>query len=268
MSDDAERRSAPIDQSVPHSARMWDYWLGGKNHYAADRAAGDAVKELFPGIVVDARQQRAFLRRAVRFLVREAGVRQFLDLGSGLPTNDNTHEVAQRVDPACRIVYVDNDPIVLAHAQGLLTSAAAGACAYLDGDVRDIGRVLGQAAQTLDFTEPVGVMMLGIFGNIPDDDRVRDIRAAVLEAVCPGSYLVVSDGDTTDPARLHAVEEFNRDNPGREYTNRDVEQIAAYFDGLELVEPGVVSTPLWRPDPAAAGAPEKAAIHCGVARKP
>ncbi|WBB63911.1 SAM-dependent methyltransferase [Streptomyces sp. WMMC500] len=268
MPDELADGNARVDRSVAHSARMWDYWLGGKNHYAADREAGDAVRRVFPGIVVDARQQRAFLRRAVRFLTREAGVRQFLDLGSGLPANDNTHEVAQRVDPACRIVYVDNDPIVLAHAQALLTSSPEGACAYVDADVRDIGGVLDRAAQTLDFARPVGVVMLGIFGNIPDLDRVGEIRAAVLEAVCPGSYLVISDGDTTDPARLHAVEEFNRSNPGHEYTNRSVEQITAYFDGLELVEPGVVSTPLWRPGPATAGAPEKAAIHCGVARKP
>jgi ubiquinone/menaquinone biosynthesis C-methylase UbiE len=257
-----------IDQSVAHSARMWDYWHGGKNNYAADRAAGDAVMETFPGIVVDARQQRAFLRRAVRYLAREEGIRQFLDIGTGLPTVDNTHEVAQAVDPTCRVVYVDNDPIVLTHARALLTSTPQGECAYIDADARDIDRLLEQAAKTLDFTRPVGLTLLGLFGNIPDYDEVLAIRARLLDVVCSGSYLVVSDGDTTDPARVAAVDEFNKNNPGHEYTNRTVEQITAYFDGLELVEPGVVPTPRWRPDAAMVGEPPKAAIHCGVARKP
>src|SRR5947209_10872780 len=161
-----------IDTAVPHSARIWNYWLGGKDNYAVDREAGDQFSAIYPGIVDIARADRAFLGRVVRYLAGEAGIRQFLDVGTGLPTADNTHQVAQRVAPESRIVYVDNDPLVLAHARALLTSAPGGVTSYIESDVRNTGEILGEAARTLDFGQPVALMMLGIMGQLPDSAEI------------------------------------------------------------------------------------------------
>src|SRR5438876_8267911 len=172
-----------IDTSVPHSARIWNYWLGGKDNYAVDRAAGDAYVEVFPGIVDVARAGRAFLARAVRYLALEAGIRQFLDVGTGLPTADNTHQIAQRAAPESRIVYVDNDPLILAHARALLTSTPEGATDYIDADLHDPETILREAARTLDFTKPVALMLMGILGHVKDDDEVRSIIKRLMDAL-------------------------------------------------------------------------------------
>jgi len=265
--DSARQVGARIDTSVPHSARIWNYWVGGKDNYEVDREAGDRVKEVFPGIVDDARHTRAFLARVVRCLAGEAGIRQFLDIGTGLPTADNTHEIAQRVAPESRIVYVDNDPLVLRHAQALLTSTPAGACDYIDADVRNPDLILAEAAQTLDFSRPIGLMMLGILGNVPDYQEAQTALKHLLDALPSGSYLVVNDGTTTDQKRNEAVRQFNENSGSpHPYTNRSPEQITAYFRGLDLVEPGVVPTSTWRPDPSPWPAGD-VAVLCGVGRK-
>src|SRR5438874_6177217 len=187
-----------IDTTVPHSARIWNYWLGGKDNYAVDREAGDQYVKIYPGIVDIARAGRAFLARAVRYLTLEAGIRQFLDVGTGLPTVDNTHELAQRAVPASRIVYVDNDPLVLAHARALLTSTPEGVTDYIDADMRDPDKVLQDAARTLDFAQPVALMMLGILGNVLDTDEARSIVNRLVAAVPAVSYLVINDGTDTN----------------------------------------------------------------------
>jgi S-adenosyl methyltransferase len=255
-----------IDPTVPHSARVWNYWLGGTDNYPADRAVGDQIKAMLPDIVDLARHSRAFLGRAVRHLAGEAGVRQFLDVGSGLPTADNTHEIAQGVDRACRVVYVDHDPLVLAHAQALLTSTPDGACAYVDADVHDPDAILAEARKTLDLDQPVALMMLGILGNVAEYDEARAILGRLLVALPAGSYLVLNDGtyairpeESTAAARLRA-------DAGDPYQLRGREEITGFFAGLELLEPGVVSTSRWRPDPGG-GLPGEVDALCGVARK-
>jgi hypothetical protein len=253
-----------FDSTVPHSARIWNYWLGGKDNFPVDRAAGDQVLEVFPAIVEVARVSRAFLARAVGFLATEAGIRQFLDAGTGLPTADNTHEVAQRLAPDSRIVYVDNDPLVLAHARALLTSSPEGATAYVDADVREPEKILDAAAATLDFSQPVGLMLLGVMGNIADLDEARSIVTRLLRPLPAGSYLVLNDG-TSSPERDEATARYS-DSGGDMYYARTPDQIASYFDGLDLVEPGVVSTPLWRPAPGET--PTALDVYCGVAKKP
>jgi hypothetical protein len=263
--DPGQEHIAKLDTNIPHSARVWNYWLGGKDNFAADRAAGDHVIAAYPEVVEIARASRAFLVRAVTYLVTEAGIRQFLDIGTGLPSADNTHEVAQRIAPESRIVYVDNDPLVLAHARALLTSSPEGATDYLDADVHDPDTILSEAQRTLDFTQPIALMMLGIFGNVADTDEAHSILKRLLDAVPSGSYLVVNDGTKT--TEQHAEAERTAQDAGHEYTVRTPQQVAAFFAGLDLVEPGVVSTPLWRPDPAT-GEPTELPVHCGVARKP
>jgi hypothetical protein len=247
---------------------VWNYWLGGKDNYAADRETGDKVREAFPGVVDVARQARAFLVRAVTHLAGECGIRQFLDVGTGLPTANNTHEVAQSINPRARIVYVDNDPIVLAHARALLNSTNEGACAYVDADVREPGHIVEQAAETLDFGQPVGLMMLGILGNVPDYGRANAILEVLLDAIPSGSYLVLNDGTNvlqpeaaTEAARVRA-------EAGDPYHLRSPEEISGFFDGLELLEPGVVSTSQWRPDNMWGDQlPAPVNSYCGVARK-
>ncbi|MEU0227419.1 SAM-dependent methyltransferase [Streptomyces sp. NPDC006284] len=255
-----------IDTSVPHSARIWNYWLGGKDNYPVDEQAGDAYTAVFPGIVTIARSSRAFLRRNITYLVAEAGVRQFLDIGTGLPTADNTHEVAQRIAPESRIVYVDNDPMVLAHARALLYSTPEGATAYIDADVLDPESVLADAAKTLDFTQPVALILSNILGHIADHDRARSVVTRLMEALPSGSYLSVNDGSRgIDPEFEQAQDAYN-ESGAAPYVLRTVEQITAYFDGLELVEPGVVPVTQWRPD-AGSPAPEPIGEHGGLARK-
>jgi O-methyltransferase involved in polyketide biosynthesis len=264
--------SAPppqIETSVPQSARIWNYWLGGKDNYPVDRAVGDQFREAFPGIVDVARGQRGFLTRAVRHLAGEAGVRQFLDVGTGLPTADNTHEVAQRVAPDARIVYVDNDPLVLVHARALLTSTPEGATSYVEADLRDPDTILKEAARTLDLGRPTALMLMGIMGHITDDQEAQAIVWRLLGGLPPGSYLALSDGTDTDPAGVEAQERYNQSG-AVPYRLRSPERIAAFFEGLELVEPGVVSCPRWRPEPAeaAGGPPAEVAAFGGVGRKP
>ncbi|XRQ05570.1 SAM-dependent methyltransferase [Actinomadura welshii] len=249
-----------IDTSVPHSARIWDYWLGGRENYPADREAGDAVLRVLPGIAVSAQQDRAFLGRAVRFLVSQ-GIRQFLDLGSGLPTVDNTHEVAQRVAPSSRIVYVDNDPLVLSHARSLLGSTPEGRSDYIEADIRDAEHVLSGAARTLDFGRPVGLMLLGVLNHILDDDEAQRLVGRLVERLAPGSYLVISHtcDATTDELDGEAMRQAVRevmDRGGTPIRARSPEEIERLFAGTRLVEPGVVSCSRWRPDPAPRPQPE------------
>jgi O-methyltransferase involved in polyketide biosynthesis len=262
-----ESPGARLDTNRPHSARVWNYFLGGKDNFAADRQLGEQVRAVYPQIVEVARVSRAFLGRAVTFLAAEAGIRQFLDIGTGLPTVDNTHEVAQRVDPTCRIVYVDNDPLVLAHARALLTSSSQGVCDYIDADVRDPDAILAGAATTLDFTQPVALTMLGILGNVVDYEQARAIVRRLVDAVPPGSYLVVNDGTNVIQARARDEATQISIDAGVPYIARSPDQIAGFFEGLDLLEPGVVSTSRWRPDPGA-GAPDEVDAFCGVARKP
>jgi hypothetical protein len=265
MTDNPEQ-VAKLDTGVPHSARVWNYWLGGKDNFAADRATGDQIRETYPDVVEIARASRAFLLRSVRYLAGEAGIRQFLDIGTGLPSADNTHEVAQRVAPSSRIVYVDNDPLVLAHARALLTSSPQGAADYIDADVHDPGRILRAAAETLDLTRPVALMLLGILGNVADTGEAHAIVQRLLDAVPSGSYLVINDGaKITD---VHASAEQTAHDAGHQYILRSPDTIAGFFAGLELVEPGVVSTPRWRPDAGTVGEQAELAVFCGVARKP
>jgi O-methyltransferase involved in polyketide biosynthesis len=246
---DAGPSQSKIDTTVPHSARIWNYWLGGKDNYPVDRQAGDQTIAVLPEIVDIARASRRFLARVVRYLAADAGIRQFLDVGTGLPTVNNTHEVAQGAAPESRIVYVDNDPLVLVHARALLTSSPEGATAYLEADARDVGAIVEGAAVTLDFSRPVAITMLGILPFIGDDDEARAVVTRLLAAVPPGSYLAVthSTSEVTGERVIEAVRQWNQVAPTHYYL-RSPAQIAAFFDGLELIEPGVVSCPRWRPE--------------------
>jgi S-adenosyl methyltransferase len=256
-----------VNSDVPQTARIWNYWLDGKDNFPVDRQVGDQVLAAFPAIVENARASRAFLARAVRFLAGEAGIRQFLDIGTGLPTANNTHQVAQAVAPESRVVYVDNDPIVLVHARALLTSTPEGSTAYLDADLRDPDKILQEAAQTLDFTQPIAIMLMGILGHIADDDEAQSIVERLLGGVRSGSYLTMNDGTDTSEEVVEAARIWNQSaNPT--YHLRSPDRIARFFDGLELVEPGVVSPPRWRPEPSSSGLPAEIDSACGVGRKP
>ncbi|MFG3256919.1 SAM-dependent methyltransferase [Streptomyces sp. NPDC048172] len=257
-----------IDSSVPHSARIWNHWLGGRDNYAVDRVVGDEIAAANPGIVDIARVQRAFLCRAVRCLAEEHGVRQFLDVGTGLPTVDNTHEVAQRVVPSARIVYVDHDPLVLTHARALLTSTPEGVTQYLDADLREPETILEGAAGTLDLAEPVALILLGITAHITDDSAY-DLVARLLDPLAPGSFLVLCDDtEVVDPAAMsEMIRQWNDagDNPR---VNRSPAELARFFDGLEMLPPGLVSVSRWRPEPSPFGEPPLIDDFGAVARKP
>jgi len=253
-----------IDTTVPHSARIWNYWLGGKDNYAVDRQAGDQYKDIFPGIAVVAQTSRALLTRAVRYLAGQAGIRQFLDIGTGLPTADNTHQVAQRVAPESRIVYVDNDPLVLAHARALLTSAPEGSTEYLAADIRNPAAILDAAAGLLDFTQPIALMLMGIMGHFTDEEAYP-IVSRLLAGLPSGSYFALYDGADTNEAFNEAQRGYN-DSGAVPYHLRSPGQFARFFEGLELVEPGVVPVPHWRPDPDAPAV--EIYSYCGVGRKP
>jgi hypothetical protein len=255
-----------LNTRVPHSARVWNYLLGGKDNYQADRQAGDMVSQVFPGMVTMTRQSRHMLARVVQYLAGEAGIRQFLDIGTGLPTANNTHEVAQQAAKESRIVYVDNDPMVLLHAQVLLTSTPEGACDYIEADVRDPETILREAARTLDFTRPTALMLMGILGLVADDDQARSIVSQLMAALPPGSYLAVYDGANTDPAYVEAIRRYNEGSGAIPYTPRSPEQISRYFDGLEILPPGVVTVSRWRPS-WQSGTPEVACVG-GVGHKP
>jgi O-methyltransferase involved in polyketide biosynthesis len=238
-----------IDTSVPHSARVWNYWLGGKDNYPVDREAGDKYREIYPQIVDTARSARYFLARAVRYLAGQEGIRQFIDVGTGLPTADNTHEVAQRVAPECRIVYVDNDPLVLAHARVLLASSQEGACDYIDADMRDPQAIFTAAAATLDLTRPTALTLMGVMGHISDYGQARSVVAGLLDGLPAGSYLALVDSVSTGLAHNEAAEHYARTG-AVPYQLRTPEQIAGFFTGLTMVEPGLVELPDWRPDPS------------------
>ncbi|MFC6884567.1 MULTISPECIES: SAM-dependent methyltransferase [Actinomadura] len=265
--DDATRLPTGIDTSVPHQARVWNYFIGGKDNYEADQEFAEKIKRVYPGFEDVPRHSRAFLGRAVRYLAGEVGIRQFLDIGTGLPTHDNTHEVAQRVAPESRIVYVDNDPLVLVHARALLTSTPEGACDYLDADVREPETILRRAADTLDFTQPVALMVLGVLGTIREDVQARAVLRRLLAALPSGSHLVLEDGTRTVQPDAAAEAERVRDDDGYDYELRTPERIARFFDGLELVEPGVVSVSRWRAEATPFGQPPEVDAFCGVALK-
>jgi len=237
-----------IDTTVPHSARIWNYWLGGKDNYEIDRVAGDQFSAIYPGIVDIARADRAFLGRVIRFLAGEAGVRQFLDVGTGLPTAENTHQVAQSVAPESRIVYVDNDPLVLAHARALLTSSPQGSTSYVDADMRDAEKVLREAAEWLDLSQPVALTFMGVLGHVIHHDEARSIVAGLLGGLPSGSYLSINDSVNTSEALEEALRVYEASG-AVPYRTRTPEQFASYFEGLELVPPGVVNVDDWRPDP-------------------
>jgi hypothetical protein len=257
-----------FDSSVPHIARVYDYWLGGTDNFAADRVMGERTMQAYPNLALSVRANRAFLARAVRFLVTEAGIRQFLDIGTGIPTADNTHEVAQRIAPASRIVYVDHDPVVLAHAKALLTSTPEGDTAYLDADLRDPAAILAAAADTLDFGQPVAVMLIAVMHFVGDDAEASAIVNQLTGACVPGSFVALSHAASDIDAEQMAemVRRLNQ-STAEKTTLRDRAGVTRLFDGLDLVEPGVIRAAEWRPDSSQEAA-SPAALWAGVARKP
>ncbi|MFJ4683994.1 SAM-dependent methyltransferase [Streptomyces sp. NPDC091377] len=260
------RKRIKTDQ--PHTARIWNYWLGGKDNYAVDQAAGDQIRTLHPGIGDYARADRLFLGRAVRYLAGECGTRQFLDIGTGLPTADNTHEVAQRIAPESRVVYVDNDPIVLAHAKALLTSTPEGRTAYLDEDLRNVDAILEQAAQTLDLSEPVALILLGVVIFIKDDEAAYGTVRRLMDALPSGSHLVLSHTITrADMPDVDSAVAFWNENGTPKLTQRTPAAVAGFFDGLELLDPGVVSCNRWRPEGSPSDPAAEVAMFGGVGRK-
>jgi hypothetical protein len=250
-------------------ARVYDFWLGGKDNFEADRAVAEQVAAAYPDIRVAARAQRAFLARAVHFLVTEAGIRQFLDIGTGLPSANNTHQVAQRAAPESRVVYVDNDPIVLSHAQVLLTGSPKGKTAYIDADLRATGTILERAAGILDFGQPLAVMLLGILQGIPDREEPAAIIARLLDAVPSGSYLAITQiaSDVAADEVAEGVQRYN-EQATVPVAARTLAETCRFFPGLELVEPGIVQAHRWRPGTGDLGSGRNLAIYGGIGRKP
>jgi SAM-dependent methyltransferase len=270
---DAEPEGVPpeIDVTKPHPARMYDYFLGGKDNFAADRAIATQVLDSWGSVRTAVRENRAFLGRAVKYLAGEAGISQFLDLGTGLPSANNVHEVAQAINPEARVVYADNDPIVLAHARALLASGPRGVTAYLDADVRNPDTILANpiVRDTLDFGMPIALMLVAVLHFLPDEDDPRQIVQTLVDALPPGSYLVAS----------HATAEHNPEGlsgAGRAYSQggmrgaiRNSDEFGELaFDGLELVDPGVVLVSEWRPEEPIRPMPSEVNTYGGVARKP
>jgi hypothetical protein len=260
-----------FNTGVAHSARVYDYWLGGKDNFAADRKVGDAIMAEIPSLPQLTRDNRAFLGRAVRYLAAEAGIRQFLDIGTGIPTAGNTHEIAQAVAPDARVVYVDYDPIVLAHARALMTSNPAGATAFILGDFREPGKILADSAlrEILDFDQPVALMLIALLHFFTDDENPQAIVSSLLDALPAGSYLAVSNltQDFMDPDQAARSTQAALQG-GITYVSRSREEVSAFFSGLELVEPGVVPMQLWRPDGSPAAAPDGPTAYAAVGRKP
>ena len=264
-----------IDASRPHPARMYDYFIGGKNHFAADRETAAEVMRRSPAAHIAARENRSFLGRAVRYLAAEAGIRQFLDIGTGLPTTNNVHEVAQGINPSARVVYVDNDPLVLTHARALLTSAPAGRTAYIHADLRDPAAILSHpdTRDLLDFGQPIALMLVAILHFIPDAYRPQEIIATLVDALPSGSFLVASHLTTEhDPAATTAGQQTMRE-AGMPMQKRDSDVFADLaVSGLELVPPGVVLVSEWRPEGPEGNDPRPlpSEVNCyaGVARKP
>ena len=258
-----------IDTSVASIARIYDYWLGGKDNFKADRDAAEQMIQQYPDIVTGVRKNRAFLGRAVHYLAAEAGIRQFLDIGTGLPSSNNTHEVAQRAAPEARIVYVDNDPIVLSHAQALLTSTAEGACAYVDADIRDTGKILKDAANLLDFGRPVAICLIMILQFIPDEDDPVSIVRALVDAIPSGSYLTVAHpASDVDQHVGPALRQLSTRMGGTRAVPRSYQEVSRFFDGLEMVEPGLVQLHRWRPGTGMDDTGRDLAAYGAVARKP
>jgi hypothetical protein len=274
-SDPDESGHQPVDLQTdqPHPARVYDYLLGGKDNFAADRAAAEAGLRANPNSRIPPRENRAFLGRAVRYLAGEAGISQFLDIGTGIPTSPNVHEVAQAVEPRARIVYVDNDPIVLTQARALLTTGPQGRTAYIDADLRDIDAILGSPdlQRTLDLSQPVGLLLIAVMHFIPDEDDPWALAARLLAALPSGSYLALSHltGDFDPAAWAGVVAVYRRS--GVTMQVRPKPDVERFFAGLDLIDPGVVSLPQWRPDPSDVGSPPGDAavsVYGGVARKP
>jgi hypothetical protein len=257
-----------FDTSVASIARIYDYWLGGKDNFKVDRDAAEEMIQAFPGIVAGVRMNRAFLGRAVHYLAAEAGIRQFLDVGTGLPSANNTHEVAQRAAPESRIVYVDNDPIVLSHAKALLTSTPDGACAYIDADIRNVGQIVKEAAGTLDFSRPVAVCLIMILQFIPDEDDPWQITRTLMDAVPSGSYLVVAHpANDVDVVVAPALRQLSTRMGGTRALPRSYPEVMRFFEGLEMVEPGLVQLHRWRPG-SGVDTGKNLAAYGGVGRKP
>ena len=264
MPNEQQQQQVPtLDTSVPHTARIWNYILGGKDNFEVDREVGEQVLAAQPELAANARHGRAFLQRVVRYPAGEAGVRQFLDIGTGLPTANNTHEVAQSVAPESRIVYVDNDPLVLAHARALLTSTPEGATDYLDADLFDTGLVLREAARTLDFSQPVAVLFMGVLGHVEADADAQAVVREILAATASGSYLSLCDSTDGTPEVVEAARVWN-ESAALPYHLRSEARLARFFEGLEYVDPGLVSVTRWRPDTESPAIDQFGA----VARKP
>jgi O-methyltransferase involved in polyketide biosynthesis len=257
-----------FDPSVPHPARVYGYWLGGKDHYEADRKAAEEVIRLRPQVVASARANRAFLARVAHFLAADCGIRQFLDIGTGLPAPDNTHQVAQRADPACRVVYVDNDPVVLTHARALLISTPQGSCEYIDADLHDPDAILAKAGRALDFNQPVAILLLAVLHFFPDADYPAGVVAALTSRLAPGSYLAVSHltADLAPDQVTAAAAAYNTLAPVP-VNPRTHAQVTTLFGGLPLVAPGVVPVSEWRPG-VREGCQPPGDLHAGVARIP
>jgi hypothetical protein len=271
----AEEPQVDLQLDRPHPARVYDYLLGGKDNFAVDRAAAQAGLEANPNSRIPPRENRAFLRRVVRYLAHDAGISQFLDIGTGIPTSPNVHEIAQDADPQARVVYVDNDPIVLAHARALLTSGPVGKTAYIDADVRNVDRILSSAdlRQTLDMNRPVGLLLIAVMHFIADQDDPWDLAARLLAELPAGSYLALSHltGDF-DPAAWRGVAAVYR-RSGVTMQVRPLADVERFFTGLDLLDPGVVSLPRWRPDPNDLGRPGQptdaaVSVYGGLGRKP
>jgi hypothetical protein len=271
----AGQRGDRIDTSVPHPARRYNYWLGGKDNFQADRDSGDAIAADFPTVRTAALENRRFLQRAVGYLTREAGVRQFLDIGTGIPTADNTHEVAQSIAPESRVVYVDNDPIVLAHARALLTSSPEGATAYLDADLRDPERILAHPdlRRTIDLAHPVALMLVAILHFVPDADDPYAVVRHLLDALPAGSYLVASHAThdyLPEAYREQARAAAARGGPHGVISLRSRDEFARFFDGLEFVDPGICSVAQWRAEREPQPRPSdfEVSMYGAIARKP
>ena len=271
MGPDNSPGAAPLgfDTSVAHPARIWDYFLGGKDNFAADRVAAEGVLEVMPGMAMVARAGRAFLAAAVHYLATDGGISQFLDIGTGLPTANNTHEVAQRANEQARIVYVDNDPVVLSHARALLTSGPDGETAYVNADIRDTGQILAEAARTLDFSQPVALMLLAVLHFVPDEDDPYKITARLMDALPAGSFLVLSHA-TADiqSGRVAAGAERYNQRSAVAITPRTRAQVTRFFDDLQIVDPGVVPLGQWHPGPPQQFDSPGLPTYCAVGRKP
>jgi hypothetical protein len=264
----SETQSPQIRTDIPHSARIWNYWMGGKDNYEIDQQIGEASLQIDPDIATMAVQSRQFLIRTVRYVAGECGVRQFLDIGTGLPTMQNTHEVAQGVAPEAKVVYVDNDPLVLAHARALLVNTTnEGVTTYIDSDFHDPERIVADAHNVLDFTKPIGVMFMGVLGHARSYDDLRRIVSTVMESVPSGSYLTFWDGTTDSPAYVALCAEYGKSG-GVPYTPRTQDELRAVFDGYDLVDPGFTSITQWRVDDAAVGEVRPISAYGGVAKKP